>query len=67
MSEPLNERIAVLEEQMVTANRKLDLLDDIHKELTKYKGFIGGILFVVSAVWTLLLFAKDWVKIKIGA
>jgi hypothetical protein len=67
MSEPLNERIAVLEEQMITANEKLDLLDDIHRELTKYKGFIGGILFVVSAIWTLLLFAKDWIKIKVGA
>lgn len=73
MGESINERIAVLENQMITVkdslehfDNKLSKLDDIHRELTRYKGFIGGVLFIISAFWTVLVFVKDWVKIKVG-
>jgi len=61
----LVERVAVLEAKVenVEENQKLMLLkqQEILENLTKYKGFIGGIAFVASCLITALSFAKEWV------
>jgi hypothetical protein len=59
-------RIAVLEEKVERIEKKMDVLDEIHQELTRYKGFIGGIVFLATCVFTALGFFKDWLKLKIG-
>lgn len=52
--ENLDERITKLEDE----------LSQIRTELTRYKGFIGGVLFVVSALATIIeIFGK---KIGLG-
>lgn len=64
MSDDLHERVAVLEtrveDSLVLQGRILSELKGIHGELTKYKGFIGGVLFVISGIITLLLLLKGW-------
>lgn len=63
MVEP-TERIAVLEAEV-------DILKDNHKELlkcmyeikdemTRYKGFLGGIAFLTSGVVVFITVFKDW-------
>jgi len=61
----ISERVAILEErililtqqearryaQELERDRKIDALID---EMGKYKGFIGGVLFVGSCVWAFL-------------
>jgi hypothetical protein len=66
--EELRERIVKLETEMLavraTQNELLVLVRGLSDQLTKYKGFIGGIVFVGSALATLItLFAK---KLGIG-
>ncbi len=60
----LHERVAVLEsrvdDSLAIQSRILLELKGIHGELTKYKGFVGGILFVLSGAITLLLLLKGW-------
>lgn len=64
MSEEHGERIAKLETQMaaVLANQEdsMKKQDQILLELTRYKGFIGGIVFVGGGFLTLITFAWDW-------
>lgn len=54
----LGERIAKLETEMETLlknqEKQEEILERISNELTKYKGFIGGIMFIVSAVFAFL-------------
>lgn len=61
----IEERIARLEEK-AAQNEKL--LEDIDTKLTalseqflKHKGFMGGIIFTVSALWAVILVALDFV------
>lgn len=35
-------------------------LDDLSAQVTKHISFIGGITFVLSGIWALFMFAKDW-------
>lgn len=57
-------RIARLEAQVKDIDEKLDSIErstnEIHKELTRYRGFIGGVFFIVSSILTFLNFYKDW-------
>ena len=50
------ERIAVLETQMKDLQEQLPLVIDelksLRETMTKYKGFVGGIMFTISAVGT---------------
>ena len=50
-----NERIAVLEQRVCTLKDELDdiqvKLDNILAEMTRYKGFIGGVTFIVSGAY----------------
>jgi hypothetical protein len=58
------ERIAVIESKVNTLedNHKelLRLMHEIKNEMTRYKGFLGGIAFITSGVVVFLTIFKDW-------
>lgn len=60
-----SERIVVLETEVKTLKEDLHeiLLNvkEMNEQMTKYKGFLGGIAFVFSAVGVFWTFGKDWV------
>jgi hypothetical protein len=63
MDDDLRERIVKLETEMLGVRQQnaelLSLVRNLSDQLTKYKGFVGGIVFVGSALATLVtLFAK---------
>ena len=35
------------------------ILQDIRHEMTRYKGFLGGCIFLLSCIWTAALTFKD--------
>ncbi len=37
-------------------------VDRIENELARYKGFVGGVVFIVSALFTALMFVKDYFR-----
>ena len=51
----IGERVARLEELVEQLHddyeKQREVLERISSELTRYKGFIGGIMFIVSAVF----------------
>lgn len=57
------ERVAVLEAQMEGVRQKedaiLEKLDRIEKEMTRYKGFLGGVAFLGSCIWAAIVLLKD--------
>ena len=61
----LAERVAVLEEQQrqqAESNAKiLGEIREIRSELTRYKGFIGGVSFVFSCIVVFLSIFKGWI------
>lgn len=72
-----NERLAVLEtkvntlseqhgELSKTLNEALGILRRQESELTRYKGFLGGVTFLASAMWAAVLMLKDYF-ISLGA
>jgi len=64
LAEP-NERIAVLEAEVnaLKEDQKeiLKCMHDIKDEMTKYKGFIGGIAFIASGLSVFFTLFKDWI------
>jgi len=36
-------------------------IEEIKESMTKYKGFVAGMLFVFGAIWGLMLFLKTWI------
>lgn len=58
------ERLAVIESKVETLedNHKelLKLMHEIKDEMTRYKGFLGGIAFLTSGVVVFLTLFKDW-------
>ena len=57
---------------MVVLETKVDTLEDNHKELlrlmheikdemTRYKGFLGGLAFLASGIGIFLTVFKDWI------
>jgi hypothetical protein len=64
MMEPA-ERLAILEtklEQVEESNEKiLARLEQMQSDLTRFKGFAGGMLFVASAIGAFLGVLKAWV------
>jgi hypothetical protein len=60
----MNERLAVIETKVedLEQNHKelLKLMHEIKDEMTRYKGFLGGIAFLASGVMICLTLAKDW-------
>jgi hypothetical protein len=72
MENNIGERVAVLEakihtvldELAATQDSQANILTELHginDSLTKYKGFVGGVAFVVTSIITFLSFAKEWV------
>jgi hypothetical protein len=73
-----NERIAILETEVrdlrssvkeLEEGRKevVEKLDEIRGELLKYKGFVGGVMFVGSCFMALITLAKDTILKKFGS
>ena len=60
------ERLAVVENKVETLedNHKelLKLMHEIKDEMTRYKGFLGGIAFLSSGVVVFLTLFKDWIS-----
>jgi hypothetical protein len=59
------ERIAVLEAEVETLKASqreiLDCMHSIRDEMTRYKGFLGGVAFIASGVGIFLTIFRDWV------
>ena len=59
------ERIAVLEAEVhaLKEDQKeiLKCMHEIRDEMTRYKGFMGGIAFLVSGFGVFLTLFKDWI------
>ena len=59
-----SERIAVLETQVKALQENheemLELMHEIKDEMTRYKGFLGGIAFIASGIGIFLTLFKDW-------
>ena len=60
----MNERIAVLEAEVRSLKDDqqeiLMCMHSIKDEMTRYKGFLGGIAFLASGVGIFLTLFKDW-------
>lgn len=59
------ERLAVVETELKqvkeTNDRILERLAEMQSDLTRFKGFAGGMLFVASAIGAFLGVLKGWV------
>ena len=59
------ERLIVIEtkvEDLETNHKELlKLMHEIKDEMTRYKGFLGGIAFLASGVGIFLTLFKDWI------
>lgn len=64
MSEQL-ERLAVIETKVedLEQNHKelLKLMHEVKDEMTRYKGFLGGVAFIASGIGIFLTLFKDWI------
>lgn len=64
MAEPV-ERIAVLEAEVSALKEEqdkiLNVVQEIHAEMVRYKGFLGGIAFLASGIGIFLTVFKEWV------
>lgn len=64
------ERIAVLEAEVETLkdNHKeiLRCMHEIKDEMTRYKGFLGGIAFIASGIGIFLTLFKEWIIKHLG-
>jgi hypothetical protein len=60
----MNERLAVIETKVedLEANHKelLKLMHEVKDEMTRYKGFLGGVAFIASGIGIFLTLFKDW-------
>jgi hypothetical protein len=61
----MNERLAIIENKVedLEANHKelLKLMHEIKDEMTRYKGFLGGVAFIASGIGIFLTLFKDWI------
>lgn len=64
------ERVAVVEtkvENLESQHKELlKLMHEIKDEMTRYKGFVGGIAFLVSCLGVAAAFFKDWIIKHLG-
>jgi hypothetical protein len=60
-----NERLAVIETKVEDLEdnhaEMLKLMHEIKDEMTRYKGFLGGIAFIASGIGIFLTLFKDWI------
>lgn len=65
LNKKLEEQIYTLSSQIndtkTIAKENRRQLNTIKEELARYKGMVGGALFILSALMTILMFAKDWI------
>jgi hypothetical protein len=54
----LETRLSALEGDSVQVSGKVDL---ILQRLDKQQSFVGGVVFVLSAIWGLLYAFRDWI------
>jgi len=61
----MNERIAVLEAEVKGLKEDqqeiLVCMHSIKDEMTRYKGFLGGVAFIASGIGIFLTLFKDWI------
>lgn len=57
----LNERISVVESKLETLDEIKKSLAELNTELTKYKGMVGGILWIGSSLMALVAIFKDYI------
>lgn len=61
----MNERLAIIETKVedLEDNHKelLKLMHEIKDEMTRYKGFLGGLAFIASGIGIFLTLFKDWI------
>lgn len=59
------ERIAVLESEVGSLKKDqeeiLKIMHEIKDEMTRYKGFLGGIAFLVSGLGVFFTLFKEWI------
>lgn len=59
------ERLAVIETKVEDLEENhaelLKLMHEIKDEMTRYKGFLGGVAFIASGVGIFLTVFKDWI------
>lgn len=59
------ERLAVIETKVedLEENHKelLKLMHEVKDEMTRYKGFLGGVAFIASGIGIFLTLFKDWI------
>lgn len=59
------ERIAIVETKVDSLEEKhkelLKLMHEIKDEMTRYKGFLGGIAFLVSCLVVAVSIFKEWI------
>jgi hypothetical protein len=64
------ERIAVLEAEVKSLKEDqseiLTCLHAIRDEMTRYKGFLGGVAFLASGIAVFLTIFKDWIAKHLG-
>lgn len=64
------ERVIILETEMEQVKKDLTQIlkiqEEIKEQLTRYKGFIGGIIFVGSCLVTLVTFSKDFILSRLS-
>jgi hypothetical protein len=60
-----NERLAVAETKITALEdnhaEMLKIMHEIKDEMTRYKGFLGGIAFLVSCLGVAFGLFKDWI------
>lgn len=60
----LETRIEAVERRLVKYEQNqekiMEMVSEIHTDLTKYRGFVGGVLFVASAIGTALTFIFNY-------
>lgn len=58
------ERLAIIETKVedLEENHKelLKLMHEVKDEMTRYKGFLGGVAFIASGIGIFLTVFKDW-------
>jgi hypothetical protein len=59
------ERLAVIETKVEDLEENhaelLKLMHEIKDEMTRYKGFLGGVAFIASGIGIFLTLFKDWI------
>lgn len=60
-----HERLAVIETKVEDLEENhaelLKLMHEIKDEMTRYKGFLGGVAFIASGIGIFLTLFKDWI------